>query len=110
MMHKSFKKKTLLQHKGVLILVKKGLVNCTYQCEFLCFIRPVRATGNTAATLVGQCAINPFISTSSSLPSASISPLTHHQSVIPSLPTAHSLSRSLKLVKCAYAECFKAHE
>lgn len=61
---------------------------CMYLCECVCFTRPGRATGNAAATLVGQCAINPFISTSPSLLSASISPLTHHRSIH---PTSHFL-------------------
>lgn len=49
-------------------------------CEYEYFSRPGGATGDAAGTLVGQCAINPFISTSPSLLSASISPLTHHLS------------------------------
>ncbi len=87
---------------------QKGLLICMWMCMYLwecvCFTRPGRATGNAAATLVGQCAINPFISTSPSLLSASISPLTHRRSIH---PTSHSLSCWLKFEKCPHADYFE---
>lgn len=61
------------------------------------FTRPGGATGDAAVTLVGQCAINPFISTSPSLLSASISPLSHHLSTHSSLAVYLSFSFHLLL-------------
>lgn len=94
--------------KGLKVL-SKGLINLHVDVSLpvrVCFTRPGRATGNADATLVGQCAINPFISTSPSLLSASISPLTHHPSIHPPLPTSRSLSCSLKFTKCPRADYF----
>lgn len=81
----------------------------------MCFTRPGTAIGDAAATLVGQCAIYPFISTSPSLHSA-ISPLTHHPPIHPSLPPSIypsnprylpltlCLSRGLLYTKCPLAD------